>query len=137
MTANHCEHYSYQSSPEGGGPVCAVGIDIHATFRPCWPCFTGNRLPASSATCDKFLAPTPEQLAERERHGEESAARILKAVDAIEQWEKAHGTVLGKIICISCPCCCAEDGLRFVRDRYHLTAQCETPQCVKFRGSCR
>jgi hypothetical protein len=137
MSEKHCVHYSYVGGRDGGGPVCAVKIDIRANFRPLWPCISGSTPPESSAKCPQFLAPTVEQLAEQQRQGDEAVNRGFTALRAIEQWEKAHGVVLDKAVAISCPCCYVEDALRFVRSIRHLVAKCSTPKCVEFRGSSR
>lgn len=136
MSANHCKHYS-TAGLAVQGPTCALGIDIEATFKPCWPCWTGNKPGEASGTCDKFVAPTAEEIAEQDRKANESFARMMLALAAIEQWEKAHGSVMGKVIAISCPCCLLEGALRFTVDRFHLYVECSTPECVKFRGNWR
>lgn len=132
MSEKHCIHYS-----SFGGMKCALGIDIDRNFRPRAPCWTGNKPPESSGICPQFMAPTPEQLAERQRQGDEAVERGLTALVAIEQCEKVHGLVLDRPGAISCPCCCAEDALRFVRSKRSLVAKCITPKCVEFRGSSR
>ena len=64
--------------------------------------------------------------------------KVLKATAAVEQWEKAHGEVLRKVISISCPCCMTEDALKFHRSEHHLYVECATKDCVPaFRGNCR
>lgn len=131
MSERHCIHYGRKD----GEPDCALGIDIRQNFRPRYPCWTGNKPPESSAMCPQFMAPTPEQLAEAARKGNDAVARMFAGIAAVEQWEKAHGVVLNKVIAISCPCCTMEDALRFVRSKRHLVAKCDTPNCVEFRGS--
>lgn len=65
---------------------------------------------------------------------------MFTALVAIEQWEQAQpkrakdAELRGMI---DCPCCKAYGALAILIDRYHMYAQCKTPECVKFRGNRR
>lgn len=132
MNPRHCIHYDVAA---GGEPVCAIGIDIRARFTPRWPCWTGNDPAECSARCAEFRAPTPEQVAERERQSYRATARMLTALVAITEYERGAGEILNQPRTLVCPCCQAE--LKFLRAKHHLYAKCATPQCVEFRGNCR
>lgn len=81
-------------------------------------------------------APVPKDESDREFAA--AVEQVLKATKAIDEWERAHGKILDKPIRIACPCCSMEEALRFVRTRYHLYVECETPKCLPpFRGSTR
>lgn len=133
MGEAHCEHYAY---PAGEGPRCARGIDIERRFKPRWPCWTANTPPAASAVCPFFLAPTAEQLAERKRKGDEAMARMLTALGAIEEWERAQPKKRPLRGTIECPCCKGPK-LDVLVTTSHLYATCQTPECVNFRGNRR
>jgi hypothetical protein len=134
MSKAHCIHYSYQGSTTGGGPVCALGVNIAASFKPRWPCWTANTPPAASATCERFQAPTDEQLAEEQRKGDEATTRMLSALGAIEEWEQRQPKAPTLRGTISCPCCKGPK-LQFLVTAGHLYATCATPECVNFRGN--
>lgn len=132
MSEKHCIHYS-----SFGGMKCALGIDIERNFRPRAPCWTGNSPPESSAKCPQFMAPTPEQLAEQERRADASFERFGRALPVVMRWldEQTKPHVAPMAGEIQCPCC--STSLRIRVDTFHVYAQCQTPDCVVFRGSRR
>lgn len=67
-----------------------------------------------------------------------AVGRLLEGVRAVEQWEKVHGEALDQPRAISCPCCFAEDALRYTRTRNHLYLECTTKGCIpQSRANCR
>jgi len=63
---------------------------------------------------------------------------MLKAIKAIDEWEKVHGRQRGKVLVISCPNCATENRLKFARSQHHLYLECETPECMPpARANCR
>lgn len=77
-------------------------------------------------------------MTDAEKEADAEIERVLKATRAIDEWEKVHGVRFDVATVISCPCCCVEDALKFLRQRAHLYVQCGTPNCVpQFRGSTR
>lgn len=59
-----------------------------------------------------------------------AVTRVLVAVKAADDWEKAHGSIFGQVRSISCPNCLQEAALKFMRGRGHLYIECSTPECV-------
>jgi hypothetical protein len=135
MHAGHCLHYTGQIFSDEGGALCTQGVNVRATFKPplfSGPCCNGNA-GVDGEQCPKFLAPTPEQLAEHERESVAAIKRMLEANAAIREWEKVNGQAGRDISTIPCPTCGTT--LRFCRTANHLYAECATPKCVKFRGN--
>jgi hypothetical protein len=131
-----CEHYRAMSEHA----TCEAGVP-YEQFRGLThderPCFIRDGDPGRNAgKCDKFLAATPEQIAERKRLLAERFERVGKARAAIVAhlggpWKKGtHGA--GGVI--DCPACGGKETLRFSRSGYngHIHAGCTTADCVRW-----
>ena len=129
MSEIHCKHYRY---PANDCETCGAGVVIRATFKTPWPCYGANKVPPSSHACDKFVAYTPEELAERKREGDAAIQRMLAANQAVGDYEEEHGAS-NVVRTIPCPTC--QQPLKFARSARHRYVECETPKCTSFRGT--
>jgi hypothetical protein len=130
VRAETCIHYQGARAEK----ICERGIDVRARFQPCWPCWTGNSLPKSSAVCPFFQAPTAEQIAEHKAKSDAAVKRMLAGNAALWEWEeKQPAKTYPMRGTITCPTCSLPMDVCITE--HQVYARCETEKCTNFRGT--
>lgn len=109
--------------------TCSVGVKYESFTRDkSLPCLLKAPLHTEQHVCDKYLAPTPEQMEAEDRAHEKMFADVTKARAAIMVHAQNKRGVAGKL---PCPVCTTGE-LRYSISGYngHVHAGCTTKACV-------
>lgn len=121
--ANKCVHFNGIQNER-----CKKGI-AYNTFKSGLPCLKDYAKPET--TCSSYLEPTETQIAESKAKREAAISRlqlVLEAIKPIRQTKKGQnwsGT-------ITCPVCQGNLRLTHAACNGHMSAMCDTPDCVGF-----
>ena len=120
---HHCRHYSYETSLQGRGPLCALGIDLSGagSAGPCMPSAT-----ARTSLCDKRADYTDDERATWKTFLDADIERLGRAVQALPKPIPLRTS--GKVACPNC------DG-EIHYSRWHRGAElkCSTENCCGAR----
>lgn len=108
-------------------PVCKVGVDYHRFDRNNMPCLGESE--AAKAGCPKYLAYTPQELADREARMNKRINDTLLARIAISKHIDESGKPAGVM---ECPVCSGK--LHYSKSDYngHIHGKCETAECLSW-----
>lgn len=116
---------------------CKVGLNYRAVVggdNAGWaarlPCVPDSPLRKDAATCDKFCAPTPEELAKEDAEDKAAWARMRVVLAGISEWRKKPPR--GKQEVVECPACKGRLHLSQSRINGHIHGHCETEGCVRW-----
>lgn len=135
---NYCVHYDPAGSPHG----CAAGVNRETMRRAAtpgssgkslvlWgPCIGGHTLVDARDYCPKWER---RSLESAEKHADEVqalSAMMVKAAPVIDAWREKLPR--GKSEIITCPVCEARLHLSQSACNGHISARCETEDCICF-----
>jgi hypothetical protein len=120
-------------------PTCEAGIDYTALnggseYRRMYqlPCFikTGEK-PGSRILCERFRAPTAEEIAQHEQWTKDRQKLVTTVKVAISAWRLKHqGHSHAGIV--ECPACGGQLHLSTRAHNDHVQGKCETSGCVSW-----
>lgn len=135
MKRGHCRHFNGVMSN-----ACKAGISYEQITQGHdleIPCIPGSLLfGRTRAKCDKFSAPTKEEVELYEADAKDRAEFMLKAVElcrshseVVLKFEVGRHDVGGEVPCPKC-----NRTMRYVRSSYngHLRGECQTAGCLKW-----
>jgi hypothetical protein len=132
---SYCQHYDGPAMTRGNGQ-CKAGIDYRVKFGSepgmfnRMPCVNGqDKFPDPCVSCDKWLRVTREQAEQEEAEWAVVLNRITVVMPAINAWRDKPPR--GKQETIVCPSCGGK--LHLAQSSYngHVSAKCETTDCVE------
>jgi hypothetical protein len=144
MKPDTCKHYTGALNPRTSG-TCSVGVNYRALVGGevfGWisrlPCTAGEPRCGERVTCDKFQAPTPEEIAEDKRQIDESIRKFTVAYTGnVREWRNANKwdrknpkSAQGKVPCEACGK--GEIHLSMAAYNGHVHGKCTTEGCLSW-----
>ena len=119
--AERCVHFTGVQNKE-----CKAGCP-YERFIGSLPCLP--HLNKENATCEKYLAPTPEQIAKEEAEIEMMMARFMKVGPIIKRIKLEHKGQNWRGV-EACPVCNGKLHMSHAADNGHVHGRCETENCL-------
>lgn len=110
--------------------TCEAGVRYDDVGRGmARPCFLPHK--AEVGHCDKFRAPTPEEVAAHETWLEGRISLLGKVMAGIKPWRETHkGRSASEIV--ECPACAGRLHLSISSYNGHVHGRCETEGCASW-----
>lgn len=125
---------NYRSPNEG--TECSAGIPFARwqttpfNQQPCFLNKDGTSKPGA-ASCPKLRLPTAAEIAQHDVYVRRRGVMLFAALGAIEPW-RAKQAGRGGNTKLECPVCKGVLHVSMARNNGHLSAKCETKDCVEF-----